>query len=83
MRSPNEFWLCLHALSRAYEAEGKTSAERADLILAQFLKMPPIAQREILESFWPLAQHLPDVYQRISAAHGRAESTEPPRKNIA
>src|SRR5437868_2367808 len=29
MPSPNEFWLCLHQLAEAYEAEGLTPDERA------------------------------------------------------
>lgn len=78
MRSPNEFWLCLHELSRAYEAEGATPRERTDSILAQFLRMPPIAQREVLDGFWPLAQYLPDIYQRVLATHVRTEPSESP-----
>jgi len=76
MKSANEFWLCLHALYRAYEAEGGSPPERAEAILAQFLKMPSIARREALESFWPLVQNFPDVYQSVVAAHSRTESTD-------
>ena len=28
MRTPNEFWLCLHELARAIDAEGKTCFRR-------------------------------------------------------
>lgn len=76
MKSGHDFWLCLHALFRAYEAEGKTPPERTEAIVAQFLKMPSIARREALESFWPLVQHLPDVCQRVAAAHSRVEATD-------
>jgi hypothetical protein len=76
MKSANEFWLCLHALFRAYEAEGSSPPERAEAIVARFLKMPSIARQEALESFWPLVQHLPDVYQSVATAHSRMEATE-------
>jgi hypothetical protein len=77
MKAPNEFWLDLHALSSAYAAEGATPQERADEILAQFVKMPAIARRELLEDFWPLANYLPELYGRVLAAHRSAESKPP------
>lgn len=80
MKSPNEFWLALHALSSAYAAEGATAQERADEILAQFVMMPAIARRELLEDFWPLANHLPELYSRALAAHRSAESEPPVEK---
>jgi hypothetical protein len=73
MKSPNEFWLALHTLSTAYRGEGLTQQERTDEILAQFMMMPPIARRELLDDFWPLAQNMAEIYNQALAAHGRAE----------
>ena len=79
MKSPNEFWLALHALSSAYTLEGGTPEERADQILAQFAMMPPIARRELLNELWPLASQLPTIYSRAIAAH-RSDESRPSEK---
>src|SRR5688572_8946808 len=62
MKSPNEFWLHLHELSSAYEAEGKSPQERHEAIVNQLRRMPSIARSEVLESFWLVAQNLPALY---------------------
>jgi hypothetical protein len=74
MKAPNEFWLELHALSSAYAAEGATAQERAEEILSQFGMMPAVARRELLEDFWPLANHLPELYTLALAVHRSTES---------
>jgi hypothetical protein len=43
MIAPNEFWLHLHRLADAYDAEGLSKEERATNIISQFLEMPVIA----------------------------------------
>ena len=68
MVSPNEFWLNLHRLSVAYDAEGSTIKERTANICGQFEQMPPVAQQEVLEELRRLAVHLPELYPVIAAA---------------
>lgn len=60
--------------------EGRTPQERADEILAQFLSMPPIARRELLEDLLPVAQNMPGLYAQALAAHRLAESVLPAEK---
>jgi hypothetical protein len=65
MRPPNEFWICLHRLSQAYEAEGHRPDERAENIALQFSAMPPIAQRQVLSEVAELATALTELYPQI------------------
>ena len=48
MKPPNDFWLAVHRLTAAYEAEGKTPTEREAKIVERFRGMSAIAQRELL-----------------------------------
>lgn len=73
MKSPNEFWLHLHELSSAYEAEGKTPQERREAILDQLRRMPSIARREILQSFCIVAGDIPQLYWAAVQAHREAD----------
>ena len=72
MTTPNEFWLCLHQLAEAYEAEGLTTDERTDNILAGFRVMPHIARRQILDDFRLLAINFPDLFALSVAADRQA-----------
>jgi hypothetical protein len=85
MKSPNEFWLNLHRLSEAYDAEGMTTEERADNILEQFRQMPPIARRQVFNDLVRLTMNLPDLYPLVTAALNEAEAqtAAPKRTNIA
>jgi hypothetical protein len=60
--APNEFWLNLHRLAGAYEAEGLNTDERIENILAEFRDMPHVARRSILEDFRQLASNFPDLF---------------------
>ena len=71
MRSPNEFWLCLHQLAESYESEGLTPEERAAKITQQFATMPRIAQQQVRDRLAHLALALPDLYPLIMAAANR------------
>jgi hypothetical protein len=73
MRPPNEFWLCLHRLTQAYDAEGLSGDECAQNIVAQFTAMPPIAQRQVLAELAGLTTALSDLYPRIVVAGGHDE----------
>src|SRR5207244_1927443 len=73
MKSPNEFWLCVHRLSEAYEAEGLTPDERAENIVDQFRQMPVIAQRHVINELVQLTAHLPDLYPVVVGAMHKQE----------
>lgn len=68
MRTPNEFWLQVHNLLEAYDAEGPTPDERAASITDELLRSPPIVQREMLSELALLVTYLPDLYQTVLAA---------------
>jgi len=71
--SPNEFWLQLHRLAEAYNAEGLTSQERAENIVAQFRDMPHVARRAVLTELLQIAVNIPDLYPLVVAAANEAE----------
>jgi len=62
VKTPNEFWLCLHELSCAKEAEGSTIAERHANIVESFHKMPPVAQQQSLDELLDLESSLQDLF---------------------
>jgi hypothetical protein len=70
MRSPNEFWLCLHELARAIDAEGRTDEERRANIVASLQQMPSIARMQVSNELIELLTFLPELYPHvIGAAH--------------
>jgi hypothetical protein len=76
--SPNEFWLNLHRLAEAYDAEGQTPQQRAENIVAQFRDMPLVAQREVLAELVNITLHIPEVYRQVMvAATGPAQPKKP------
>ncbi|HZN35791.1 MAG TPA: hypothetical protein VFB80_18305 [Pirellulaceae bacterium] len=74
MISANEFWLNLHRLMEAYEAEGLTSDERAANIVAEFQLLPLTTQRQLLADLLKLSTRCPDLYPMIVAAANEAEA---------
>ena len=52
MQTPNEFWLQVHNLLQAYDAEGPTPAARVANITSELLRTPPspysLGPREVL-----------------------------------
>jgi hypothetical protein len=74
MIAPNEFWLYLHRLAEAYEAEGFNTEDRAANIVSQFLDMPPVAQRHVLSDLVLVATTIPNLYPHVMDASNQAES---------
>jgi hypothetical protein len=68
MRPPNEFWLCLHRLAQAYDAEGFSRDERGENIVLQFTAMPPIARRQVLAELAELTTALSELYPQAVIA---------------
>ena len=68
MKSPNEFWLCLHDLGRAVRSEGQTGEEQMVNVLDTFRDMPALAQREVILDLSELLAFLPEVYGAVHDA---------------
>jgi hypothetical protein len=83
MRSPNEFWLALHALAEAYHMEGSTAEERLDNIVAEFRALPPTVRRSVLAELGRIAAHASDLYVATLMAAGEQDLREPPPPRAA
>ena len=77
MRSSNEFWLNLHWLADAYDAEGRTMQESCSNILREFRQMPGVAQREVLTELKRLAIALPLLYPVVASTAGEVDGERP------
>lgn len=65
MRTPNEFWLCLHELARAIDAEGRTDEDRRANIVASLEQMHPVARTQVISELVELMTFLPDLYPQV------------------
>jgi hypothetical protein len=72
MATPNEFWLALHVLCEAYEAEGMADCERVANITQQFQRMPPVVQRQVLREFQQVSLAMPGVGESVTSAYRAA-----------
>ena len=90
MRPPNDFWLCLHRLAQAYDAEGISRDERRENIVLQFAAMPPIARRQVLAELAELTTALSELYpqtmvvvtnQDVKSQDEPAVDEQPPRRD--
>jgi hypothetical protein len=80
MRTPNEFWLALHALAEAYTMEGRTSEERVANIVAEFRDLPPAVRRSVLAELGHFASHASDLYVATLLAAGEEDEREALRR---
>jgi hypothetical protein len=80
MKGPNEFWLNVHRLADSLHAEGLTSEERSQNIVAQFEMLAPIARRELLIDLSYLSLHLADLRVILTS---RANALEQPASAAA
>jgi hypothetical protein len=67
MIAPNEFWLQVYRLATAYDAEGLTTTECNEQIVAEFHGMPSNAQREVVAALLRLAVLVPSIYTLVLA----------------
>jgi hypothetical protein len=83
MRSPNEFWMRLHELSRAYDAEGETSHKRQENIVSTFEEMPRIAQHEVFAEMARIMTSLQEIYPEVLGvlADAKAPAPEPEQRD--
>jgi hypothetical protein len=75
--TPNEFWLTLHDLAQAYDAEGLSPDERSENIMHQLRRMPPIVRRQVLSDMRQLCNHLEDLFASACATARDADHHEP------
>jgi hypothetical protein len=73
MTTPNEFWLALHELVQAVEAEGRTRPERINNTVETFRKMAKPAQRQILNEMVEAVTFLQELYPRALVSVGESE----------
>ena len=81
MRTPNEFWLCLHELARAIDAEGRDDEERRANIVATLQQMHPLARSEVISELVGLLTFLPDLYPHLVVAERKPKAL--PRNQAA
>jgi hypothetical protein len=73
MRSRNECWMDLHRLAAGLEEECLTRQERFDMLVHEFLAMPPLVRRELLREMRFLLAELVDLEPVIINATNAAE----------
>jgi hypothetical protein len=82
MPTPNEFWLCLHELARAIDAEGHTADERRENILANLNQMPPVARGQVVNELIELLTFLPDLYPHVARSAPK-QASAPTGRGVA
>ena len=73
MVSPNEFWLHLHQLAEAYDAEGLTATERTANIVEEFKALPLIAQCQVRGELLRAITYFTDLYGLVAAEVNASE----------
>ena len=77
MHSQHEFWMRLHELSRAYDAEAETSHKRLENIVADFEEMPRVAQRQVFADLARLITSLQELYPEVVEVLAEAKTSPP------
>ena len=68
--SQPEFWPAFYQLAETYNELGTTRDERAGEVVALFRIMPPMAQRQLIDSTLLLSVEMKDIYAAMfKAAH--------------
>ena len=73
MSTSNECWMDLHRLAASLDAEGLTRQERFDNLVEEFLGLPPLVRRELLEELRFLLSELTDLEPVVVQAANTAE----------
>jgi hypothetical protein len=82
MMTPNEFWLQLHRLAEAYQAEGESTEARLLAIMNEFQELAAPARREVLADLQLVTAQLPQLRQRLAAAVRDIPSAPPPPQEV-
>jgi hypothetical protein len=80
MMSPNEFWLQLHRLAEAYQAEGENAETRLQAIVQEFRELAGPARREVLSDLQFITHQLPRLHVRLESATRELPAALPPPK---
>ena len=73
MAPPNDFWLSLHRLEAAFEAEGSCYRERVENIVLQFSEMPRAAQRQLMNELVRTITDCNELYSPVLMASKESE----------
>jgi hypothetical protein len=76
MPSRTDFWLYMHRLAAALDAEGVTPQERAENIVASFRQMPPVVRQEVLTDLRQLVRSLDEIEIRVIATANELSQAE-------
>lgn len=68
MATRSDFWLYMHRLAAALDAEGDTPQRRAENVAASFRQMPPIVRREVMSDLRILMRNLDEIEIHVIAA---------------
>jgi hypothetical protein len=78
MMAPNEFWLQLHRLAEAYQAEGPTTEARLLAIMDEFQELAAPARREVLADLQLVTKQLPQLTLRLASTTQEIPAPPPP-----
>jgi hypothetical protein len=82
MRTSNECWMDLHRVAASLEDEGLTRQERFDNLVHEFLQMPPLVRRELLNELRFLLAEFTDLEPvLINATNAAEECKRPPARS--
>jgi len=73
----------LHRLAASLDAEGLTRQERFDNLVDEFLRLPPLVRRELLQELRFLLSELTDLEPVIIQATNAAEMKKVPASKTA
>jgi len=73
--SKPEFWPAFCQLAETYEEQGRTREDRIREVVGLFSQMPPMAQRQVVDSTLKLSAEMHDVYAAILKAAHASEQT--------
>jgi hypothetical protein len=76
MASRSDFWLYMHRLAAALDAEGHSPQERAENVSASFRQMPAVVRREVLSDLRCLVRNLDEIEIHVIAADGEQTAEE-------
>jgi len=82
MPTPNECWMDLHRLAASLEQEGLTRQERLDNLTQEFLALPPLVRRELLQELRYLLVELTDLEPVVINATNSAEEIKPRARSV-
>jgi hypothetical protein len=81
--TPNECWMDLHRLAASLDAEGLTRQERFDNVVHEFLQLPPLVRRELLNELRFVLAELSDLEPVVINATNATEEAKKRKGQVA